>query len=49
MILHAQDKSNFNINRRMMGAFRAMINELELKEINLRGRKYTWTNKLHIP
>nr|TKV97176.1 hypothetical protein SEVIR_9G476900v2 [Setaria viridis] len=41
--------SNFNINRRMMGAFRAMINELELKEINLRGRKYTWTNKLHIP
>ena len=40
----AEDKSNNNLNRRLMGEFRSTLNYLELKEINLRGRKYTWTN-----
>ena len=44
LILTAEDKSNNNLNRRLMGEFRSTLNYLELKEINLRGRKYTWTN-----
>lgn len=45
MILQARDKSNANLNRRLMGAFRDAVRDLELKELNLRGRKYTWSNE----
>lgn len=44
MILQAADKSNANINRRLMGAFRDLVRDLELKELNLIGRKFTWSN-----
>lgn len=44
MILEARDKSNSNLNRRLMGAFREAVRDLNLKELNLRGRKFTWTN-----
>ena len=44
MILHARDKSNDNLNRRLMGAFRDLVQDLQLKELNLRGRKFTWSN-----
>lgn len=44
LILQARDKSNNNLNRRLMGAFRSLVNDLDLKEINLRGRRYTWSN-----
>lgn len=44
MILQAADKSNDNLNRRLMGVFSRAVNDLELKEIHLQGRKYTWTN-----
>ena len=44
LILTAEDKSNDNLNRRLMGEFRSTLNYLELKELNLRGRKYTWSN-----
>lgn len=44
LILHARDKSNSNLNRRLMSAFRDTVQDLELKELNLRGRKYTWSN-----
>lgn len=44
MILSAEDKSNNNLNRRIMGAFRNMVNDLELKELQLKGRKFTWSN-----
>ena len=44
MILQARDKSNSNLNRRLMGAFRDLIQDLHLKELNLRGRKFTWSN-----
>jgi exonuclease III len=44
LILQAADKSNHNLNRRLMGAFRDLIRDLELKELNLRGRKFTWSN-----
>lgn len=44
MILQATDKSNANLNRRLMGAFRDVVRDLELKELALRGRKFTWSN-----
>jgi len=44
MILQASDKSNNNLNRRLLGAFRGLVNDLELRELNLRGRKFTWSN-----
>ena len=46
LILQASDKSNDNLNRRLMGEFRGTINFLELKELNLRGRKFTWSNEV---
>lgn len=44
MIYKASDKNNDRLDRRLMTKFRQMLQELELKEINLQGRKYTWTN-----
>lgn len=44
LILTAEDKSNDNLNRRLMGEFKTTLNYLELKELNLRGRKHTWSN-----
>ncbi|WVZ67318.1 hypothetical protein U9M48_016414 [Paspalum notatum var. saurae] len=44
LIVNAQDKSNDNINQRLLGAFRSILNDLELNELPLKGRKYTWTN-----
>jgi exonuclease III len=41
LILQARDKSNSNLNRRLMGAFRDVVHDLQLKELNLRGRKFT--------
>jgi hypothetical protein len=37
MISQASDKSNTNLNRRLMGAFKEVVTDLELKELNLRG------------
>ena len=44
LILRASDKSNATLNRRLMGAFRDLVQDLQLKELNLRGRKFTWSN-----
>jgi len=33
LILQAQDKSNTNLNRRMMGAFRSVLDELEMRSV----------------
>ena len=44
LILDARDKSNSNLNRRLMSAFRDAVQDLELRELNLRGRKFTWSN-----
>lgn len=44
MILHPADKSNNNLNRRLMGEFRNLVSDMELRELRLRGRKYTWSN-----
>jgi endonuclease/exonuclease/phosphatase family metal-dependent hydrolase len=44
MILQAEDKSNTNLNRRLMGAFRQVVRDLSLKKLTPRGRKFTWSN-----
>lgn len=48
-IYSSEDKNNTNINRAMLGRFRRWINDLELKEIPLIGRKYTWSNQREVP
>jgi hypothetical protein len=41
LIYQAEDKNNTNLNRRLMGAFKAVIDDLNLKEIGLNGRRFT--------
>ena len=43
LILRAANKNNHRVNRRMMGRFRATVDELDLKEIKLHGRRFTWS------
>ena len=38
----SEDKNNENVNRALMGRFRLSVNDLELKEIPLLGRHYTY-------
>jgi hypothetical protein len=45
LIVEAQDKNNLNLNRRMMGKFRRLLNDLELKDLYFNGRRYTWSNE----
>ena len=49
LILHASDKSNNRIDRRMMGKFKRFIDDCALKELFLRGRKFTWSNEREVP
>lgn len=49
LIYQEEDKNNSNLNRRLMGAFRAAINHLHLKEIKLNGRRFTWSNQQDNP
>jgi exonuclease III len=49
LIYQEEDKNNSNLNRRLMGAFRAAINHLQLKEIKLNGRRFTWSNQQDNP
>lgn len=49
LIYRACDKNNLNLNRRLMGSFRSALNHCDLKEIHLKGRKYTWSNKQENP
>jgi hypothetical protein len=44
LILHAKDKNNHNLNRRLMGKFRRVVDDLMLNDILLNGRAFTWTN-----
>jgi exonuclease III len=41
LIYKEEDKNNSNLNRAMMGRFRRWINDMEVMEIPLHGRKYT--------
>jgi len=41
MIYQAEDKNNSRLNRRMMSRFRQFINNAELQELYLKGRRFT--------
>ena len=41
MIYQARDKSNSNINRRMIGKFRRAIDLAGLKEVKCKNRRFT--------
>ena len=49
MIYNSEDKNNDNLNMAMMGRFRRFVNDMELKEIPLLGRRYTWSNERASP
>jgi exonuclease III len=44
LICSEADKNNQNIDRAMMGRFRRWINDMNLKELPLHGRRFTWSN-----
>jgi hypothetical protein len=41
LIYRVEDKNNNNVHRAMMGCFRRFLNDLELREVELLGRKFT--------
>ena len=45
LIYQLADKSNNRVNRRMMNAFRHFISDMELKDLYLHGRSFTWSNE----
>jgi hypothetical protein len=45
LIMDARDKSNAHLNCRSMEMFRRCMNDLELRESHLLGRRYTWSNE----
>ena len=49
LILSAADKNNQHINRRNLQNFRRTVDELELQDLHLHGRVYTWSNERDNP
>lgn len=45
LIMNPKDKNNNAVSRRMLSRFRSKLNQLELKEVYLNGRHYTWSNE----
>jgi exonuclease III len=43
-IYKEEDKNTNRLNRRLMLIFRRALNHMEVKEVNLTGRRYTWSN-----
>jgi exonuclease III len=44
LIYKEHDKNNGRLNRRLMPRFRKVLNQLEVKEVDLVGKKFTWSN-----
>jgi exonuclease III len=49
LIYRDQDKSSGNLNRRRMLRFRRALNHLAVKEINLTGKRFTWSSNQSNP
>jgi mannosylglycoprotein endo-beta-mannosidase len=49
LILRASEKNNENINRPMMNRFRHFVGNLELKELYMHGRLFTWSSERENP
>lgn len=49
LIYKAEDKNNGLLNRRLMGKFQRFLQDMELDEIHLNRRLYTWSNERQSP
>lgn len=49
MIYRAQDKNNDRLDRHCMRRFRSFLNRVHLEELNLVGRRFTWSNQRERP
>jgi hypothetical protein len=49
MIVDAADKNQGVLHRHMMGRFQRSLSDLELKELYLNGRRFTWSNERQHP
>jgi hypothetical protein len=49
LILDETDKSNGMVNRRLMQEFRHCVSDLELQDLHLHGRLFTWSNERESP
>jgi hypothetical protein len=49
LIYRAHDKSDVNMDRAMMGRFRRLLNDVELSEVDLMDRRFTWSNEREAP
>ena len=45
LIYEARDKNNLNLNRRLMGQFRAALDSSELRELRCQNRSFSWSNE----
>jgi endonuclease/exonuclease/phosphatase family metal-dependent hydrolase len=44
LIYRVCDKTNHRLNQRLMSQFRTVLEELELKELHLHNRRFTWSS-----
>jgi hypothetical protein len=49
MILYAEEKNNDHLDRRIMSSFRHFVQEHEIKDLYLHGRRFTWSNEREAP
>jgi exonuclease III len=49
MILYAGEKNNENLDRNMMARFRSFMQEFELKDLYMHGRRFTWSSEREVP
>jgi exonuclease III len=49
MIMYASEKNNENLDRQMMTRFRRFAQLLELKDLYMHGRQFTWSNGRDTP
>jgi exonuclease III len=49
MILYAEEKNNDRLDRFMMTNFRHFVQEQEIKDLYLHGRRFTWSNERVVP
>jgi hypothetical protein len=49
MILYALEKNNDILNRAMMERFRSCVQELELNDLYMHGRRFTWSSEREVP
>jgi hypothetical protein len=47
MLYKAADQNNSHLNPCLMGLFHRFIQDMELEELHLHGRLYTWSNERH--